>query len=102
VDYFLNDSEHLEGQQHIPLPSSYYASHEYPLLKELNFRVGGNGGWMPFCLYFSNKLMKFRKGYNRVQLLATFIFAYLWSYCVPIGPGAYIRPEVFMAAALIT
>ena len=28
VDYFLEDSEHLEGQQHIPLPSSYYASHE--------------------------------------------------------------------------
>jgi hypothetical protein len=102
VNYFLKDQE---GQQDIPLPSSYYASHEYPLLKELNFRVGGNGGWMPFCLYFSHKLMKFRKGYTRVQLLAAFIFSLavcLWSYCVPIGPGAYIRPEVFMAAALIT
>jgi hypothetical protein len=28
VDYFLEDSKHLEGQQHIPLLSSYYASHE--------------------------------------------------------------------------
>lgn len=52
VDYFLEDSEHLEGQQHIPLPSSYYASHEDPLLKALNFRVGGNGEGCPFVFIF--------------------------------------------------
>lgn len=45
--------------------------------------------------------MKFRKGYTRVQLLAAFISAWLCSYYVPIGLGAYIRPEVFMAAASI-
>ena len=56
---------------------------------------------MTFCLYFSDKLMKFRKGYTRVQLLSAFISAWLCSYCAPIGPGAYIRLEVFMAVASI-
>jgi len=101
VDYFLEDSERLEGQQHIPLPTSYYASHEDPLLKELNFHVGGNRERMPCCLNFSDKLMRFRKGYTPVQLLAPFISSWLCPYCVPIGLGAYIRPEVFMAAASI-
>jgi hypothetical protein len=36
VDYFLE-----EDSEHIPLLSSYYVSHEDPLLKELNFYVGG-------------------------------------------------------------
>jgi hypothetical protein len=35
----------------------------------------------------------------RVLLLAAFISAWLYSYCVPIEQGAFIRPEVFMVAA---
>ena len=50
---------------------------------------------------FFDKLMKFRRGYTRVQLLAAFISAWLCSYCIPIGPCAYIRPKVFMATASI-
>ncbi|KAG0517537.1 hypothetical protein BDA96_09G097700 [Sorghum bicolor] len=71
VDYFLEDSERLEGQHHIPLPTSYYASHEDPLLKELNFRVGGNGerrlhlcyttGRFYLCMVISSKRVAFTK-----------------------------------------
>lgn len=52
-------------------------------------------------IFMQNYVMKFKGECTRVQLLAAFISAWLCSYCVPIGEGAYIRPKVFMAAASI-
>ena len=52
---------------------------------------------MPFCLYFSGKMMKFRKGFH-IQQWAAFISTWLGSYCVIVGPGAFVRPKVFIAA----
>ena len=92
VDYFLGD---MEG------PSNFYASVEDPLLQELKFRVSSQNAQSPMSIYFSDKVMQFKSECTRVRLLAVFISIWLCSYCVPIGEGAYIRPEVFMAAASI-
>ena len=47
-------AEDLDDQEHVPLPSSFYASTEDPKPKHQNFRVGGGGGGRkPLCIYFS-------------------------------------------------
>jgi hypothetical protein len=53
---------------------------------------------MPFCVYFD----EIQKGlYTCSTAGSTFISAWLLSYCVTVELGAFIRPQVFMAAASI-
>ena len=56
---------------------------------------------MPLGVYFSDQVMLFNDHYSRTHLCAAFVADWLCSYCVPVGMGSIISPEVFMAATSI-
>uniref|UniRef100_A0ACD5ZA90 Uncharacterized protein n=1 Tax=Avena sativa TaxID=4498 RepID=A0ACD5ZA90_AVESA len=97
IDHFIGEDLGATVKTQAPMPSHFYADPEDPLLSRLDFRtLELQNRW---SARFSNYRVFHQQQYGRVIYRAAFIAAWLCTYCVPVHMGAYIRPEVFCAAA---
>ena len=91
----------MDDQEHVPLPSSFYASTEDPKPKHQNFRVGGGGGGRkPLCIYFSF-LKQGHAIQTRLHTVAAVSCLHLCLVVLLLFSIGQVRPEVFMAAVSV-
>lgn len=100
LDYFLANKRRRENISETSLPSDYYAAALDPFFKNHGFQVVALEGENPSAL-FSGYEMSYKAQHSRLEYRAAFITTWLCIYCVPMGGGLCIRPEVFTAAASI-
>jgi hypothetical protein len=76
-----------------------FADPKDPLLRKLRFRIEVRND-RPTAILGAETL-SYRVTYSLKLYRAAFIAAWLCTYCIPVGAGQYIRPEVFIMAVKI-
>ncbi|KAL6642427.1 hypothetical protein ACP70R_020608 [Stipagrostis hirtigluma subsp. patula] len=97
VDHFLGEDLGTTARAGGNMPHDFYADPADPLFSKMGFRIVDSRGRR--SVRFANHEFFYRHKYSLEVHRAAFLVVWICTYCIPLGTGKYVRPEVFSAAA---